>query len=149
MLNRTLDQLDVENANPKDAWSHGLKEMLRFFGGKDVEAFYGDWLMKNGEWLQEQVEKRQAVKTRDDEDTNKLRERQSEETKDQIFRTAVAELRTMDGMLVQLEARQLAKMNRKLKKLDDTEFETRGRRRTPKACTATTDLRRGTAQSKR
>lgn len=55
----------------------------------------------------------------------------------------------MDRMLVQLEAPELAKMNRKFKKLDDTEFEIRGRRRAPKTCTTTTDLRRGTAQSNR
>lgn len=38
LLKRILDQLDVENANPEDAWRHGLAEMLCFFGAKDVEA---------------------------------------------------------------------------------------------------------------
>lgn len=50
-----------------------------------------------------------------------------------VFKTVVADLETMDKRLVQLEARQLARMTRKLKKLDepvaDTEFETRGRKK--------------------
>lgn len=110
--------------------------------------------MKNGEWLQEQVEKRQAAKTRNDEDAKtKSRERQREEAKDHIFRTVMADLRLVDKRLAQLEARQLARMNRGLMKLDDnvvhTEFETRGRKRAPRACTATTDLNGGSTYSKR
>lgn len=98
--------------------------MLRYFGDKDVRAFYVDWLMKNGEWLQEQVGKRQAAKTRVEPRATKSRERQSEQAKDHVFKTAVAELRAMDRKLVQLEARQLAKMNQKLKKLHENVVDT-------------------------
>lgn len=108
LLKRMLDQLDFENTNPADAWGRGPETMLRFFGGKDIETFYVNWLIENGEWLRGQVEHRHAAKTRDEEGAKtKSRERQSEETEDRTFKSSAADLRMMDKRLAQLEARQL------------------------------------------
>lgn len=147
-LHITLDQLDAEGANPDTAWTSGLEQMLIAFGGREVADYYINWLHENGEWLRKQVEKRKEYEAKHP----KLEPELTKEEIERNYQAAIRDMERLDREMAVMEAQHIAEQERRAARLDEglakAEPETRGRSKAAKQCTATTNLSRGSAESK-